>query len=242
MADITYCIKTCNKFKDTRLKACLETWAKDVDPFILGDATELDVLEGHDNLTKKLRRYFLCNPFTPGNFLMLVDDDTYVNVPALKEFVSTLDPWLARSYGRGIMPTQQFVKYSRPGPAVGIQPKLSCNQTCSGVLISYPMIQAIQMVCWMKRDPDFIFADDQWLSATIGTAKHLSAVHFGKPIYREVSAPDKFLAKSTKQGNELIASGSAFSLSCETEERMRLVHDMFLTHQSSKETVTTGQE
>jgi hypothetical protein len=227
--NISFCIKTCNKFKDTRLRTCFDTWAKGLnDVYANGDATELDVLEGHDNLTKKLRRYFLCNMFTPGNWLFIGDDDTYVNVAALQKFADEQDPWIGRSFGRGIMPTRQACRYTN---AAKIQPKLSCNQTNSGVLMSPPMVQAVQMICWMRRDPDHILVDDQWLSATVNEAKHLSGTHFGKSTFREISKPEVFLSKTTKRGDELISTGQAASLCCENSDRMVRVHELWLENE-----------
>lgn len=49
---IKFAIKTCLKNKH-KLEACMSTWTKDQDVFVLNDVTEQDVINGHDFLTNK---------------------------------------------------------------------------------------------------------------------------------------------------------------------------------------------
>lgn len=183
MSKISYGMKTCLKYQD-RTQACIDTWCQGQDVVLSTDLTTQDVADGYDGLTRKTHRFFGTHTFTPGNWFLYADDDTFVNTKALEKFVETLDSSQIVVLGRGCMPCPAKTKRSGSPSIDNLKqpiPKHIIFQGGAGTLLSYPACLMIQLMIWSGKAPEhqLYLAEDQWLTACIGSYAHLMSTYLG---------------------------------------------------------------
>jgi len=86
---IVYCVLTCDKYKDTRFRAQLETWAKDRRIAEIGTSFLLSVgiEDSYEQVPRKYVEFF--RKSVPVDvWSVFVDDDTYVDTKKLEEQLS----------------------------------------------------------------------------------------------------------------------------------------------------------
>jgi hypothetical protein len=87
---IAYVVLTCGNYEQTRFKAVIETWGSQVDELIKLSDDDSPVL-GYDSCPYKYVTFFRRVNVTH-DWYVLVDDDTYVNVKMMNDYLSKCDP------------------------------------------------------------------------------------------------------------------------------------------------------
>ena len=126
-SDILICIVTTKIYKETRLKALRETWLKDANYMIFSDEEDIDnhIMKVSDdntyksNVEKTNEMLYWIHNFGTKKWYFYADDDVFVNMREMNEYVKTLDDNVV--YGYEFTPTRStahlpsFWKMFEPG-------------------------------------------------------------------------------------------------------------------------------